>query len=138
MKGDEATLRTPARPGRVGPSVATVAALGASLILSTAPTLAQDGTTALGYPTSFNPTQLAVDADGGLFASDCGAARVYRLEPDGVSVVIGSGPGGFDAGFKGDGGPATEAETLCPSGLLRPGGPAPPRRPRQQPHPAGR
>ncbi len=52
-----------------------------------------------------------------LYASDCGAARVYRIAPDGVSVVIGSGPGGFAAGFKGDGGPATEAETLCPFGI---------------------
>ena len=117
MTGGGVTLRTPTRPGKVRRSWATSVALGATLALASAPVLAQDETSASGYPTGFNPTQLAVGPDGSLYASDCAAARVYRIEPDGVSVVIGSGPGGFGAGFKGDGGPATEAETLCPYGI---------------------
>jgi sugar lactone lactonase YvrE len=92
-------------------------ALGATLALASAPALGQDETTITGFPTGFKPTQLAVGPDGSLYASDCAAARVYRIGPDGVSVVIGSGPGGCGAGFKGDGGPATEAETLCPYGI---------------------
>ena len=88
-------------------------ALGASLILSTAPTLAQDGRTALGFPTTFNPTQLAVDWHGGLFVTDRDNDRVRRI---GIDAVITTVAGNGETSFSGDGGPATETG-LNPGGL---------------------
>jgi sugar lactone lactonase YvrE len=65
---------------------------------------------------TFGPQGL-VWADGHLYASDCEAARVYLVEPASLTEVAGSGPGGFAAGFSGDGGPATQAQLQCPIGL---------------------
>ena len=117
MKGGKPSLRMPAWSDRVRGSCATIVALAAALVLSAVPAVAQTEAPASVYPDGFNPTQLAVGPDGSLYASDCGAARVYRIEPQGVTEVIGSGPGGFSPGFVGDGGPATEAQTLCPYGI---------------------
>ena len=116
MDGGNATRRSQIPPGGVRTSAVTVAVC-ATLVLSVLPALAQDDTPATGYPTDFGATALAVDTEARLYASDCAAARVYPLGRDGATEFIGSGPGGFGAGFKGDGGPATEAETLCPFGI---------------------
>jgi sugar lactone lactonase YvrE len=67
----------------------------------------------------YSTGSLAFDASGNLYISDCSAARIYRVvDAHTLAVVVGSGPGGFDAGFGGDGGPATRAEIFCPFGLL--------------------
>src|SRR5437867_9947875 len=56
--------------------------------------------------------------DGALYATDCAAARIYRVSPGGVvTVFAGSGPGSFDNGYSGDGGPAIDAHFACPVGL---------------------
>jgi serine/threonine-protein kinase len=68
--------------------------------------------------TTYSPGALAIDPAGNLYLGDCGAARIVHVEDeDTVAVVAGSGPGGFDAGFEGDGGPATEAQFQCTYGL---------------------
>jgi sugar lactone lactonase YvrE/Tol biopolymer transport system component len=67
---------------------------------------------------SVSPGGLAFDSAGNLYASDCGANRIYRvLDAHTVAVVVGSGPGGFDGGFIGDGGPATKSQIQCPFGF---------------------
>jgi len=61
---------------------------------------------------------MAFSPNGTLFVSDCGNARIYRVNrTGGVSVFAGSGPGGFRNGFSGDGGPAIDARFGCPYGL---------------------
>jgi len=107
----------------VGSPMARIAAFVLLLTILTALTagavvvgaaLWQDETPATGYPTGFSPTALAVDAEGRLYASDSSAARIYRIDREGVTDVVGSG---VAAGFTGDGGPATEAETQYPFGI---------------------
>lgn len=70
---------------------------------------------------SFGPVtfgDMAFSPNGTLFVSDCGNARIYRVSRAGVvSVFAGSGPGGFDNGFSGDGGPALKAHFGCAYGL---------------------
>ena len=56
---------------------------------------------------------IASDAAGNLVISD-GGATVYRVTTDGVAQVI---AGNGRPGFYGDGGPATAAELLAPSGV---------------------
>jgi len=63
------------------------------------------------------PNLIAVSGAGRVYATDCEAARVYLVEPGRLTVIAGSGPGGFVAGFVGDGGPATAAQLQCPYGL---------------------
>jgi sugar lactone lactonase YvrE len=68
---------------------------------------------------AYSAGSLAFDGSGNLYVSDCSAARIYRvIDAHTLAVVVGSGPGGFDAGFSGDGGPATRSEIFCPFGLL--------------------
>jgi sugar lactone lactonase YvrE len=63
--------------------------------------------------------QLAFGPDGALYATDCELARVFRFDRSGAEAVFaGSGPGGFDNGFSGDGGPAIEAHFGCPIGVV--------------------
>jgi hypothetical protein len=62
--------------------------------------------------------EMGFGPDGSLYTSDCGNARIYRVSSSGVvSVFAGAGPGGFDNGYSGDGGPALEAHFGCPVGL---------------------
>jgi len=64
----------------------------------------------------FQPNALAVSPDGVLYASDCGAGRVFRVEPGAqpVSVV---GLGSMFQPFDGEGGPAWAAHLQCPIGV---------------------
>lgn len=65
----------------------------------------------------FAPETIALDPMGRLIAADCQAARVILIRDGQLTVVAGSGPAGFAAGFSGDGGPATAAQIQCPIGL---------------------
>ncbi len=63
-------------------------------------------------------SEMAFGPDGTLYTTDCGNARIYRVSASGqVSVFAGAGPGGFNNGYSGDGGPALEAHFGCPVGL---------------------
>ena len=63
-----------------------------------------------------NPTDIAIDAGGNLYVSECevGVVSVYRIDTFGlVTPYVGLTTGGFS----GDGGPAINAETSCSYGL---------------------
>lgn len=60
------------------------------------------------------PCGVAIAADGSLYIADTGTHRIRKVGPAGViTTVAGSG----EAGYSGDGGPATEARLNVPSGL---------------------
>ena len=70
-------------------------------------------------PADIGLDDIALGPDGQLYGSSCVAARVYRIVGDHqLQVVIGSGGSGFDTGFTGDGGPATDAQVSCPIGIV--------------------
>jgi len=60
------------------------------------------------------PNGILLDDKGDLYIADIGAHRVFKLGPQGRLVVI-AGTG--EAGFSGDGGPATKAQLNAPHGL---------------------
>ena len=57
---------------------------------------------------------VAADATGNIYFSDCNNNRIRKVSPTGVITTI-AGTG--TAGFSGDGGPATAAKLNCPYGL---------------------
>ncbi|MBX7220145.1 MAG: IPT/TIG domain-containing protein [Blastocatellia bacterium] len=60
-----------------------------------------------------NPGSLAFDAQGNLYVADVGNFRIRRIgrETGLIATVVGIGPiAPFQGGFRGDGGPATEAQ----------------------------
>jgi sugar lactone lactonase YvrE len=60
------------------------------------------------------PRDVAVDSAGNLFIADTGRSRIRKVTPDGIiSTVAGSG----NAGYSGDGGPATSAQIKNPDGV---------------------
>lgn len=60
------------------------------------------------------PSHLAFDGAGNLFIADSRNVRIRRVSPVGIiSTVAGTG----QAGFSGDGAPATQAELSGPAGL---------------------
>jgi NHL repeat-containing protein len=105
---------TPAMPG---PSASTT---GAATPAGTTP--GPTATASVGG-VHFDVGSIAFGPDGTLYGSACDAARVVKIGSGSPSVIAGSGPGGFAAGFKGDGHLATLAEMQCPVGLaVTPGG----------------
>jgi len=62
-----------------------------------------------------SPSALAADASGNLYVADTGNHRIRRIDAvtDVVTTIVGSG----DAGFDGDGGPASTASLDSPSGI---------------------
>jgi sugar lactone lactonase YvrE len=63
------------------------------------------------------PAGIAIDPSGGLFFDDHTAHTVYRLALHDGSLRVLAGTG--REGFKGDGGPGTDAEFRFPEGLVR-------------------
>ncbi len=63
----------------------------------------------------YNPLGLAFDTDGNLYISEWRNNRVRRVSPDGIITTF-AGTG--NAGYSGDGGPATQAQLNGPNGLL--------------------
>jgi sugar lactone lactonase YvrE len=60
------------------------------------------------------PLAVAVDADGNLYISDADNFRVRKVDTTGtITTVAGTG----EQGFSGDGGPATSARLMNPSGM---------------------
>jgi sugar lactone lactonase YvrE len=60
------------------------------------------------------PLDIAFDANGNLYISDCGVSQVLIVDQTGLlTVYAGTGT----SGFSGDGGPAVEAQLDCPGGL---------------------
>lgn len=60
------------------------------------------------------PTQMSLGADGSLFVADTYNHVIRRIDPEGIiETVVGTG----DAGFEGDGGPATSAQLRNPGGV---------------------
>jgi uncharacterized protein (TIGR03437 family) len=66
------------------------------------------------------PTGVAVDVSGSLFIADRNNSRIRKVSAGSITTVAGSGdPGVFfdNAGFAGDGGPATSASLGIPDGV---------------------
>jgi sugar lactone lactonase YvrE len=62
----------------------------------------------------FNPSGVAVDAAGNLYIADTTNSRVRKVSTSGtITTVAGNGT----PGFSGDGGPATNASLVYPSGV---------------------
>jgi sugar lactone lactonase YvrE len=95
---------------RDGYSFSTLVARNVSLSSSSS----QGRTTKLKWPAG-----IAIDPLGGLFFVDHTAHTIYRLafHEDSLEIIAGTGK----EGFKGDGGPAREAEFRFPEGLARDG-----------------
>ncbi len=55
-----------------------------------------------------------VDASGNFYEAISWANAVYKTRPDGTATVV---AGGYEAGYSGDGGPATSAQLSSPWGL---------------------
>jgi uncharacterized protein (TIGR03437 family) len=61
-----------------------------------------------------NPSGVAVDSAGNIYIADSNNYKIRRVSPDGtITTFAGTG----QPGFLGDGGPATAAEFIIPSGL---------------------
>lgn len=58
-----------------------------------------------------SPAGVAVDGEGNVYVVDTTGARVRKVTPDGLIVTV---AGSGEAGFSGDGGPATEARLSLP------------------------
>ena len=86
------------------------AALSAVMLSGTVQGGAAAGTGSFGTFAPAAIDDLVVAPDGSIMGSDLGNGRIYRVSPSGaVSVFAGAGPGGFDNGYSGDGGPAIDA-----------------------------
>jgi uncharacterized protein (TIGR03437 family) len=60
------------------------------------------------------PRGVAVDAEGNVYISDAGNDRIRRVDPNGIITTVG---GNGQAGYNGDGIPATQASFFEPVGL---------------------
>jgi hypothetical protein len=63
------------------------------------------------------PTALAIGSDGALYIADMGNNAVRKVDPAGLSLTTVCGLGPTQFGYRGDGGPATNAALNQPRGL---------------------
>jgi trimeric autotransporter adhesin len=67
------------------------------------------------------PLAVAADSGGNIFITDQNNQRIRKVNAAGfITTVAGNpalGPGGFEGGFSGDGGPATAAQLWFPDGV---------------------
>jgi len=61
-----------------------------------------------------HPCHLVCSSDGTLFIADTGNHRIRRVTPDGIITTI-AGTG--ESGFRGDGGPAVDAQLAAPAAI---------------------
>ena len=115
------SVRRRARGARLGAALAVVLAAsaagcggGGGPVSSGPPGIDSPDAT---FDASGGPEQLAFDAAGNLYVSDCSAARVYVVGPSAtLRRVVGSDLEG-DAGYEGDGKQALRALVRCPIGI---------------------
>ena len=115
------SVRRRARPAPLGAALAVLLAAsaagcggGAGPVNSGPPGIDSPDAT---FDASGGPEQLAFDAAGNLYVSDCSAARVYVVGPSAtLRRVVGSDLEG-NAGYEGDGKQALRALVRCPIGI---------------------
>ncbi len=66
------------------------------------------------YAPTVNPMGVAPDGSGGVLVTETKRHRVWSFAADGTARLL---AGGSDAGFRGDGGPATQASLSSPTGV---------------------
>jgi sugar lactone lactonase YvrE len=66
---------------------------------------------------AFTPTELAFDAAGELYVSDCYGGYVFKIGRSGQLTIVAGTGGAHDGGLIGEGGPAIAAQVECPYGL---------------------
>lgn len=117
--GDDAGSRGPIRAARAGSSfrmpAESSAALLTAAVVAFSPAAAAASSPATGSTiVPERPVSLAAGPNGELYLADAGREQILRRSPSGrFAVVAGTG----DAGFTGDGGPATRAELDDPGSL---------------------
>jgi len=72
-----------------------------------------DGGLAVGASLGY-PAGLAFDSSGNLYIAETNAARVRKVDTNGIITTV---AGGNPGGFSGDGGPATKAALAAPRGI---------------------
>jgi hypothetical protein len=96
----------------------TLVAVLSALVIAIGPKAASAATGTFGTWDVPAIGDMVVAPDGSIYGSDLGNGRIYRVSPSGVvSVFAGAGPGGFDNGYSGDGGPAIDAHFVGVAGL---------------------
>jgi sugar lactone lactonase YvrE len=84
---------------------------------ATAPTAAPSAGATTSPARHFTPTELAVDAAGELYASDCHHGYVFKISTSGAMTAVAGTGLSTTPGLSGDGGPAIRADLACPYGL---------------------
>ncbi|MDW5597765.1 hypothetical protein VSS74_25660 [Conexibacter stalactiti] len=73
-----------------------------------------------GHPAGANleaPKDIAVGPDGSLYIADSGNGRIRKISSDGLTITTFAGGGACGDATCGDGGPATDAQLVSPTGV---------------------
>jgi sugar lactone lactonase YvrE len=108
-------LRSPLNQPHVGLLAASLASVIA--LVSCGSATAPAKASAAPPLAAFSPTELAFDAAGDLYASDCYGGYVFKIGRSGQLTVVAGTGGVHNGGLVGEGGPATAAQVECPYGL---------------------
>ncbi|HEV2014013.1 MAG TPA: hypothetical protein VGR77_09060 [Candidatus Dormibacteraeota bacterium] len=111
----DGTVRLSARLAVIGSiALLLVACAGPG---ATAPTATPSASATTSQVQHFTPTELALDAAGDLYASDCHDGYVFKISRSGVITAVAGTGLSTTPGLSGDGGPAIRADLACPYGL---------------------